>query len=75
MTAAQTHIAETLEIFYGSADRTSEGAMSGHAYKRSVDDLDGGFGRELVSSDSSIIIMNTMNMINTTRNILSLLCS
>ncbi|KAJ3868857.1 MAG: hypothetical protein NXY57DRAFT_1007235 [Lentinula lateritia] len=47
MTAAQTHIAETLEIFYGSADRTSEGAMSGHAYKRSVDDLDGGFGREL----------------------------
>jgi len=47
MTAAQTRIAETLEIFYGSADRTSEGAMAGHAYKRSVDDLDGGFGREL----------------------------
>jgi elongation factor P hydroxylase len=22
--------------------------MAGHAYKRSVDDLDGGFGRELV---------------------------
>ncbi|KAJ3710326.1 hypothetical protein C8R42DRAFT_699836 [Lentinula raphanica] len=47
MTAAQTRIAETLEIFYGSADRTSAGAMPGHAYKRSVDDLDGGFGREL----------------------------
>lgn len=50
MTAAQTRIAETLEIFYGSADRASEGAMAGHAYKRSVDDLDGGFGRELVGT-------------------------
>lgn len=50
MTAAQTRIAETLEVFYGSADRASEGAMAGHAYKRSVDDLDGGFGRELVST-------------------------
>jgi hypothetical protein len=48
MTAAQTRIADTLETFYGAADRTSEGAMAGHAYKRSVDDLDGGFGRELV---------------------------
>jgi amphiphysin len=48
MTAAQTRIAETLEIFYGAADHASEGAMSGHAYRRSVDDLDGGFGRELV---------------------------
>lgn len=48
MTAAQTRIADTLETFYGASDRTSEGAMAGHAYKRSVDDLDGGFGRELV---------------------------
>ncbi|KAG5725780.1 hypothetical protein E4T56_gene17087, partial [Termitomyces sp. T112] len=48
MTAAQSRIAETLEVFYGAADRTSEGAMAGHAYKRSVDDLDTGFGRELV---------------------------
>ena len=48
MTSAQSHIAETLEIFYGAADRTSDGAMAGHAYKRSVDDLDSGFGRELV---------------------------
>lgn len=48
MTAAQTRIADTLEVFYGAADRTSEGAMAGHAYKRSVDDLDAGFGRELV---------------------------
>ncbi|KAG6897887.1 hypothetical protein C0992_009371 [Termitomyces sp. T32_za158] len=47
MTTAQSRIAETLEVFYGAADRTSEGAMAGHAYKRSVDDLDTGFGREL----------------------------
>jgi bridging integrator 3 len=49
MTAAQTRIAETLELFYGRADQ-SEGAMAAHAYKRAVDDLDGGFGRELVST-------------------------
>jgi len=47
MTAAQARIAETLETFYGSADRTSEGSMAAHAYKSSVDDLDAGFGREL----------------------------
>lgn len=49
MSAAQTRIAETLETFYGAADRASESAMAGHAYKRSVDDLDGSFQRELVS--------------------------
>lgn len=48
MTAAQTRMADTLESFYGSTDKTSEGAMAGHAYKRSVDDLDGVVGRELV---------------------------
>jgi hypothetical protein len=60
MTAAQTRIAETLEVFYGSADRASEGAMAGHAYKRSVDDLDGGIGRELVSTwlDTLLYAMN-----------------
>jgi len=49
MTAAQSRLADTIEAFYGSADKTSEGAMAGHAYKRSVDDLDGAVGRELAS--------------------------
>lgn len=49
MTAAQTRLADTIEAFYGSADQTSDGAMAGHAYKRSVDDLDGSMARELVS--------------------------
>ena len=49
MSAAQTRIAETIETFYGAADRSSDGAMASHAYKRSVDDMDGGFQRELVS--------------------------
>ncbi|RXW25604.1 hypothetical protein EST38_g283 [Candolleomyces aberdarensis] len=48
MTAAQARIAETIEVFYGTADRGSEGAMAGHAYKRSVDDLDSGLTRELL---------------------------
>ena len=50
MTQTQARIADTLEAFYGAADRTSDGAMAGHAYKRSVDDLDAGLGRELVSA-------------------------
>ena len=48
MTSSQARIAESLETFYGAADRSSEGAMAGHAYKRSVDDLDSSFVRELV---------------------------
>ena len=48
MNAAQSRIGETLEVFYGAADRASEGAMAGHAYKRSVDELDTSFTRELV---------------------------
>src|SRR5688572_20631005 len=49
MTSAQARIADTIEIFYGAADGGSEGAMAGHAYKRSVDELDSTFSRELVS--------------------------
>jgi amphiphysin len=47
MTAAQSRLADTIDTFYSAADRTSEGAMAGHAYKRSVDDLDASIGREL----------------------------
>jgi len=47
MTAAQSRLADTIQNFYGSADNQSDGAMAGHAYKRSVDDLDGLVGREL----------------------------
>ncbi|KAH7888892.1 hypothetical protein F5I97DRAFT_1935318 [Phlebopus sp. FC_14] len=47
MTAAQARIAETIDTFYGAADRTSDGAMSGHAFKSAVQDLDGGLQREL----------------------------
>jgi len=50
MVLSQSRIAETVQIFYNAADRTSEGAMAGHAYKRSVDDLDSSFTRELVNS-------------------------
>jgi len=47
MTAAQTRLASTIDTFYGSADRNSDGAMAAHSYKRAVDDLDAGVGREL----------------------------
>jgi hypothetical protein len=48
MTAAQTRLAATIDIYYGAADRNSDGALAAHAYKRSVDDLDAGVARELV---------------------------
>lgn len=48
MTSTQARIADTIEIFYGAADKNSDGGMAGHAYKRSVDDLDSSFTRELV---------------------------
>jgi len=47
MTATQGRLADTIDVFYGAADKNSEGAMAAHAYKRAVDDLDTGIGREL----------------------------
>lgn len=52
MTAAQGRLADTIDVFYGAADKASEGAMAAHAYKRAVDDLDTGVGRELVCTKS-----------------------
>ena len=54
MTAAQARIGDTIDLFYGAADRASDGAMAGHAYKRCVDDLDSSFTREMVSYRLSI---------------------
>ncbi|KAF9820293.1 hypothetical protein IEO21_01507 [Rhodonia placenta] len=47
MTSAQGRLADTIGVFYDAADKTSEGAMAAHAYKRAVDDLDSGLGREM----------------------------
>lgn len=49
MTAAQARLAGTIDTFYSAADRNSDGAMAGHAYKRSVEELDGAITREFVS--------------------------
>jgi len=46
MVQAQGRIAETIDVFYGAADRTSEGAMAASAYKRSVDELEAATTRE-----------------------------
>jgi hypothetical protein len=48
MSSAQLHLAETIDTFYGASDKTSDSAMAAHAYKRSVEELDAGIGRELV---------------------------
>ena len=48
MTATQGRLADTIDVFYNAADKGSESAMAAHAYKRAVDDLDTGIGRELV---------------------------
>jgi len=46
MTAAQGRLAETIDIFYGAADRGSDGAMAANAYKRAVDELEQSVNRE-----------------------------
>lgn len=51
MVKAQGRIAETIDVFYGAADRTSEGAMAANAYKRSVDELEATTNREFVRSN------------------------
>ena len=58
MTAAQTRLSDHIDVFYGAADRTSDGAMAAHAYKRSVEDLDNGIGRELVHSTPTCSLRN-----------------
>ncbi|KAH7339792.1 BAR-domain-containing protein [Rhizoctonia solani] len=40
--AMRDSIGRNDRYFYAAADKASEGAMAGHAYKRSVDDLDAG---------------------------------
>jgi len=47
MTSAQARLGSTIEMFYGSADATSEGAMAGNAFKRSAEELEAAIGREL----------------------------
>ncbi|KAF8497660.1 BAR-domain-containing protein [Gautieria morchelliformis] len=47
MAAAQGRLADTIDIFYGSADRASDGAMAANAYKRSVDELEASVSSEL----------------------------
>jgi len=46
MSSSQTRIAETISLFY-TADRASDGAMAGHAYKAAVDEMDAGVGLDL----------------------------
>lgn len=60
MTSAQARIGETLSLFYGGPDQNSDGAMAEHAYKRSVDDMDSAFTRELVRHlvSSGIVLLN-----------------
>jgi len=54
MASAQTRIADTIEIFYTAADRTSDGALAANAYKRAVEDLDHSVTRELVHIHTSV---------------------
>lgn len=48
MTSAQARLADTIENFYSASDRTSDGAMAGHAFKSAVEELENSVQRELV---------------------------
>lgn len=39
--STQVKISDTIDVFYGAADRMSDGAMAAAAYKRSTEELDG----------------------------------
>jgi hypothetical protein len=54
MTSSEVRLAETFDLFYSAAGLQSEGAMAGHAYKRAVDDLDSGVGRDLVRRSATL---------------------
>jgi hypothetical protein len=54
MSSAQLRLAETIDTFYGASDKTSDSAMAAHAYKRSVEELDAGIGRELVRGEITL---------------------
>ena len=54
MASAQIRVADTIELFYTAADRTSDGALAANAYKRAVEDLDHSVTRELVHTPPSL---------------------
>lgn len=54
MTTTQARLADTIDIFYGAADKTSDGAMAANAYKRAVEELDTGISREMVRHSGSL---------------------
>jgi hypothetical protein len=47
MATTHTRLSDHIDVFYGASDRTSDGAMAAHAYKRSVEELDAVVQREL----------------------------
>lgn len=70
MTSAQARLADTIETFYNASDRTSDGAMAGHAFKSAVEDLDNSVQRELVCrcSDDAITV-DSLFLLNRKRRI------
>lgn len=63
MTSSQARLANTIETFYGAADRNSDGAIVGNAYKRAVDDLDSSITTEFVSDwHESIVYALPLNL-------------
>ncbi|KAH9993623.1 BAR-domain-containing protein [Russula vinacea] len=64
MSSAQLRLAETIDTFYGASDKASDSAMAAHAYRRSVEELDSGIGRELEAPYRSTILdpLGKMNL-------------
>jgi hypothetical protein len=60
MSSAQLRLAETIDTFYSASDKASDSAIAANAYKRSVEELDAGVGRELVRGPSITQLLITM---------------
>src|SRR5260221_13251717 len=73
MSSAQLRLAETIDTFYSASDKTSESALAAHGYRRSVEELDAGIGRELVRYSLSRHIRLRLLITMSSLDVLSLL--
>jgi hypothetical protein len=53
MTTTQVRLVEIIKTFYNVADRTSDSAMTSHAFKNEVEELDGSIQKLLISDTCS----------------------
>jgi len=62
--STQVKISDTIDVFYGAADRMSDGAMAAAAYKRSTEELDGIASGQMDAAFRTTIMEPTGKMVS-----------